>query len=68
MKGKFKLNHLIVHLILLVGVIVVVFPFAWMILTSFKTSGEAMKIPGTESPEIFFISFETHNSVDYSSM
>ena len=43
MKGKFKLNHLIVHLILLVGVIVVVFPFAWMILTSFKTSGEAMK-------------------------
>lgn len=44
MKGKFKLNHLIVHLILLVGVIVVVFPFAWMILTSFKTSGEAMKI------------------------
>ena len=26
MKGKFKLNHLIVHLILLVGVIVVVFP------------------------------------------
>lgn len=24
MKGKFKLNHLIVHLILLVGVIVVV--------------------------------------------
>lgn len=30
MKGKFKLNHLIVHLILLVGVIVVVFPFAWM--------------------------------------
>lgn len=49
MKGKFKLNHLIVHLILLVGVIVVVFPFAWMILTSFKTSGEAMKIPPTIS-------------------
>ena len=51
MKGKFKLNHLIVHLILLVGVIVVVFPFAWMILTSFKTSGEAMKIPPTIFPE-----------------
>lgn len=53
MKGKFKLNHLIVHLILLVGVIVVVFPFAWMILTSFKTSGEAMKIPPTIFPEKF---------------
>ena len=43
MKGKFKLNHLIVHLILLVGVIVVVFPFAWMILTSFKTSGDLIR-------------------------
>lgn len=53
MKGKFKLNHLIVHLILLVGVIVVVFPFAWMILTSFKTSGEAMKIPPKIFPEKF---------------
>ena len=53
MKGKFKLNHLIVHLILLAGVIVVVFPFAWMILTSFKTSGEAMKIPPTIFPEKF---------------
>ena len=53
MKGKFKLNHLIVHLILLVGVIVVVFPFAWMILTSFKTSGEVMKIPPTIFPEKF---------------
>lgn len=55
MKGKFKLNHLIVHLILLVGVIVVVFPFAWMILTSFKTSGEAMKIPPTIFPGKLFI-------------
>ena len=42
---KSNLNHLIVHLILLAGVAVVVFPFLWMILTSFKTSGEAMKIP-----------------------
>lgn len=45
--------QMIVHLILLVGVIVVVFPFAWMILTSFKTSGEAMKIPPTIFPEKF---------------
>lgn len=43
----------VIHLILLVGVIVVVFPFAWMILTSFKTSGEAMKIPPTIFPEKF---------------
>lgn len=50
---KSNLNHLIVHLILLAGVAVVVFPFLWMILTSFKTSGEAMKIPPTIFPENF---------------
>lgn len=44
---KLNINHLVVHLILLAGVAVVVFPFLWMILTSFKTSGEAMKIPPT---------------------
>lgn len=48
-----NINHLIVHLILLAGVAVVVFPFLWMILTSFKTSGEAMKIPPTIFPEKF---------------
>ena len=30
MKGKFSTKHLIVHLILLAGVAVVVFPFLWM--------------------------------------
>lgn len=50
---KLNINHLIVHLILLAGVAVVVFLFLWMILTSFKTSGEAMKIPPTIFPEKF---------------
>lgn len=50
---KLNINHLIVHLILLAGVAVVVFPFLWMILTPFKTSGEAMKIPPTIFPEKF---------------
>ena len=50
---KLNINHLIVRLILLAGVAVVVFPFLWMILTSFKTSGEAMKIPPTIFPEKF---------------
>ena len=48
-----KIKHLIVHLILLSGIVVVVFPFAWMILTSFKTTGEAMKIPPTIFPKKF---------------
>ena len=50
MRGKAKLNHLIVHLILLAGTIIVVFPLLWMILTSFKTNGEAMQIPPTIIP------------------
>ena len=50
MRGKAKLNHLIVHLILLAGTIIVVFPFLWMILTSFKTNGEALQIPPTIIP------------------
>lgn len=51
MKSKAKLNHLIVHLILISGIAVVVFPFLWMILTSFKTTGEALEIPPTIFPE-----------------
>ena len=50
MRGKARLNHLIVHLILLAGTIIVVFPFLWMILTSFKTNGEALQIPPTIIP------------------
>lgn len=53
MRGKAKINHLIVHLILIAGIIVVVFPFLWMILTSFKTTGEALRIPPTVLPEQF---------------
>lgn len=53
MRGKAKINHLIVHLILLAGIIIVVFPFVWMVLTSFKTNGEAMLIPPTILPKQF---------------
>ena len=53
MNKKINIKHLFVHLILLAGVAIVVFPFMWMILTSFKTTGEAMKIPPTVFPEKF---------------
>lgn len=46
-----KVRHLIVHLILLLGVGIVVFPFLWMVLTSFKTVGEATQIPPTFFPK-----------------
>lgn len=53
MKSKTKTKHLIVHLLLLAGVAVTVFPFIWMVLTSFKTVGEAMQIPPTIFPKQF---------------
>ncbi|EET58676.1 ABC transporter, permease protein [Marvinbryantia formatexigens DSM 14469] len=53
MRSKIKWQNLIVHLVLLSGVVAVAFPFVWMILTSFKTTGEAMRIPPTIWPEKF---------------
>ncbi len=38
-------SKLLVHFILIIGSFVMLFPFLWMILTSFKTRGQAMAIP-----------------------
>lgn len=48
-----KGQQFIIHFILLAGIAVVAFPFIWMVLTSFKSSGEAMKIPPTILPQVF---------------
>lgn len=55
MKNKANTKKIFVHLILLIGVIVTVFPFIWMVLTSFKTVGEAMQIPPTIFPKKFLM-------------
>lgn len=47
------MKKLFIHLALLLGVGITVFPFLWMVLTSFKTVGEAMQIPPTFFPEKF---------------
>lgn len=39
-KGKFW-----IYLVLVLGSVIMIFPFIWMILTSFKTQGEAIMIP-----------------------
>ncbi len=51
--NKSKLHsrgHLLIHLVLILGAITMIFPFLWMILTSFKTQGEAISIPPTILP------------------
>lgn len=46
-------NKNIVHLILITGSILMVIPFIWMLLTSFKTLTESMQMPPTIWPKSF---------------
>lgn len=39
------------HALLIIGGIIMIIPFVWMILTSFKTYGESMQVPPTILPE-----------------
>lgn len=55
MKSRSNTKKLFVHLALLLGVGITVFPFLWMVLTSFKTVGEAMQIPPTFFPKQFLL-------------
>ena len=38
-------RHLFVHLILILGSFIMILPFAWMVLTAFKTQNEAIRVP-----------------------
>lgn len=51
MKTTRSRNQLIIHIVLIAGIAITVFPFLWMIFTSFKTLPESMKIPPTILPE-----------------
>lgn len=46
-----KTQRLIIHILLILGILFVVFPFLWMVFTSMKTNGEAMRIPPSILPE-----------------
>ena len=46
-------GKLIVHLVLVIGCFVMIFPFLWMILTSFKSNGESLLIPPTILPKVW---------------
>lgn len=51
MKSTRAKNHLLIHIILIAGIAITVFPFLWMVFTSFKTLPESMRIPPTILPE-----------------
>lgn len=46
-------QHIIIHILLLIGTGITILPFLWMVFTSFKTVGEAMSIPPTILPKTF---------------
>lgn len=56
-----KKKNLLIHIILLLGITITIFPFLWMVLSSFKTIGESMQIP----PIIFpaKIQFEAYTKI-----
>lgn len=44
-KKNYKLGYVLIYAVLIGGIIVTVFPFIWMIMTSFKTQSEAIAVP-----------------------
>lgn len=48
-----RLGKLLTYVCLLLGVYVMLVPFVWMVLTSFKTFSEAMRVPIQWLPEAF---------------
>ncbi|MCI6043778.1 carbohydrate ABC transporter permease [bacterium] len=60
-ENKFKWGHLIVYLILIMGIVVTILPFAWMVLTSLKGQTEAIRVPPVIFPEV--LRFENYSKV-----
>lgn len=50
MKQKKNTTTVLTYIALIIGSIIMVFPFVWMLLTSFKTNAEVMQIPPTILP------------------
>ena len=45
MKSSKQLSTAVTYIVLILGSVVMIFPFVWMLLTSFKTQAESMAIP-----------------------
>lgn len=58
---KLKADRLFIYIVLIVGVVITVLPFLWMILTSLKTSAEAIAVPMKLFPET--LRFENYANV-----
>lgn len=52
-RPKIKKGNILVYLVLILGSVLMIFPFIWMISTSFKTVPETTLIPPTLLPASF---------------
>ena len=70
MKKKYNVEKFFVYIILIGGVGITVFPFIWMILTSFKSQIESIKIPITIFPKEWLIKnyFAVFNAIPFGRM
>jgi multiple sugar transport system permease protein len=50
MKNSRTISTVLLYVVLLLGCAIMIFPFVWMILTSFKTVPESMQVPPTILP------------------
>lgn len=51
MKKTNRWNHIAIYTVLIIGTVVMIFPFIWMILTSFKSLSESLQFPPEILPE-----------------
>ena len=70
MKKKHNVGKFFVYIILISGVGITIFPFIWMILTSFKRQIESIKIPITIFPKEWLIKnyFAVFNAIPFGRM
>ncbi|GGI65326.1 carbohydrate ABC transporter permease [Enterococcus alcedinis] len=52
MNQEKKSNKIVVHLLLILGSGIMIFPFIWMIITALKTKTEAIQVPPRILPEV----------------
>lgn len=50
MKQKKSVSTILTYIALIIGSVIMIFPFIWMLLTAFKTNAEVMQIPPTILP------------------
>lgn len=48
---KIKKGNLLIHIVLIIGAVIMILPFVWMVLTSFKTLAESTQMPPKIFPE-----------------